>query len=225
MRYNKKEQRNVMSIQTGIDGYRLIADRTGQYAGSDDYTFDFNQTQYEHMMGGKKEPTTATVTVHKIVQGHRVPFTATAAWNAYYPGDKMGFMWKKMPHLMLGKCAEALALRKAFPAELSGVYTREEMEQAGGEIIDVEVNQVVDAPPMDEPQVSPEEQIENAVAVLQTAVNEQATITKKVLLEQASILNVQPSLAEEIIAEARKAKKKGWQAAEAILELYYSSLE
>ena len=70
------------------------------------------------------------MTVYKIVGGQRCGFTATARWDQYFPGEKQGFMWKKMPHLMLGKCAEALAIRKAFPAELSGLYTQEEMQQA-----------------------------------------------------------------------------------------------
>jgi phage recombination protein Bet len=109
-----------LSITTGIDGYRLVADRTGKYAGNDDPVYD-----------NEESPKVATVTVYKIVSGNRCAFTASARWDQYFPGEKQGFMWKKMPHLMLGKCAEALALRKAFPAELSGIYTAEEMEQAG----------------------------------------------------------------------------------------------
>jgi hypothetical protein len=109
-----------------IDGYRLIADRTKQYAGNDDPTYD----------DASGIPGIATVTVYKLVGGVRCPFTASARWKQYCPGGNQAFMWTKMPHLMLGKCAEALALRKAFPAELSGLYTVEEMAQAG----DVEEN-------------------------------------------------------------------------------------
>lgn len=108
-----------MTIMTGIDGFRLVADRSGNYAGNDDPLYDSEQ-----------KPTRATVSVYKIVNGERCAFTASARWDQYFPGEKQGFMWKKMPHLMLGKCAESLALRKAFPAELSGLYTKEEMEQA-----------------------------------------------------------------------------------------------
>jgi phage recombination protein Bet len=121
------------TIQTAIDGYRLIADRTGKYAGSDDYLFDEGIPQYLHMIGKDTQvPVTATVTVYKMCDGMKVAFTATAGWSEYCPSDeKSGFMWRKMPYLMIGKCAEALALRKAFPAELSGIYTNEEMMQSG----------------------------------------------------------------------------------------------
>ncbi len=119
-RWDSKAQKEVMAIQVGIDGYRLIADRTKSYAGNDDPVFD-----------SESEPQKATVTVYKVVDGVRCGFTATARWSQYFPGEKQGFMWKRMPHLMLGKCAEALALRKAFPAELSGLYIAEELDQAG----------------------------------------------------------------------------------------------
>ena len=111
-----------MTIQTAIDGFRSIADRTGQYVGSNDPVFT----------GNGKNPEKATVTVSKVVQGVVGEFTASARWTEYYP-DKNSFMWDKMPHTMLGKCAEALALRKAFPQQLSGLYTGDEMAQAGSD--------------------------------------------------------------------------------------------
>lgn len=119
-RMNKKTGKDEMVVQTSIDGYRLTAERTGAYAGSDDPVLDSDS-----------EPTKATVTVYKMVQGMRCPFTATARWSEYCPQPGYDFMWKKMPCVMLSKVAEALALRKAFPADLSGIYTNEEMDQAG----------------------------------------------------------------------------------------------
>jgi phage recombination protein Bet len=123
-RYSSRDGGDVMAIQTGIDGYRLTAQRTGLHAGTDDVVYSQNQSG---------NLLSATVTVYKIIAGQRVGFTATARWDEYCARDRSGNltpMWAKMPFLMLGKCAEALALRKAFPAELSGVYTTEEMQQA-----------------------------------------------------------------------------------------------
>lgn len=118
------------TVQTGIDGYRAIANRTGLYAGNDQYLFDEGINEYSMLTSNRKRPTTATATVYKAVGGVRCPFTASCHWDEYYPGEKQGFMWDKMPFLMLGKCAESLALRKAFPEELAGLYTDEEMAQA-----------------------------------------------------------------------------------------------
>ncbi|UQN06322.1 phage recombination protein Bet [Deinococcus sp. QL22] len=123
-----------MVIQTGIDGYRLIASRTGIHLGTTDPEFGpKNADGY---------PDWARVIVRRLVHGHIAEFPATARWSEYVQtknewkngqstGNKtVSDMWARMPHTMLGKCAESLALRKAFPAELSGVFTNEEMAQA-----------------------------------------------------------------------------------------------
>ena len=126
-RWDGREKREVMTIQTGIDGYRLIADRTGKYAGNDDPVYDVDNAAH---------PNKATVTVWKLVENQRVPFTRSAKWAEFCQTTKDGELnrfWKRMPYLMLGKVAEALALRAAFPQELSGLYTHEEMGQADSE--------------------------------------------------------------------------------------------
>lgn len=115
-----------MAIQTGIDGYRVIAERSGALAGIEDAVYD-DET--------KPFPGKATVTVWKIVNGQRVSFTSSARWAEY---KSVGPMWTKMPYLMLAKCAEALALRKAFPNDLSGIYTNEEMQQADNQVVATE---------------------------------------------------------------------------------------
>lgn len=124
--WDTKTGTNRRMVIVGIDGFRAIAESSGAYAGNDDPKFD-GEGEFN---GKTKHPMTATVSVYKVVEGQRYPFTATARWSEYWPGEKRDFQWRRMPYMMLGKCAEALALRKAFPKLLSGIYANEEVEQA-----------------------------------------------------------------------------------------------
>lgn len=117
----------AMTITVGIDGYRLVADRTGRYCPgrAPTYTYDAHD-----------RIESATAYVLKLAGGVWHEVSAVAFWDEYAQTNRDGqptAMWAKMPRLMLGKCAEALALRRAFPAELSGVYTEDEMAQASSE--------------------------------------------------------------------------------------------
>jgi phage recombination protein Bet len=128
-RWDSKLGREKMAIQTGIDGFRLTAQRSKEYVGQDDVVYDDEDGE---------NPKWAKVTVWRFNKslGERVPYTATARWKEYVATGKDGkpmTMWAKMPYLMLGKVAEALALRKAFPQELSGLYTEDEMAQSNYE--------------------------------------------------------------------------------------------
>lgn len=121
-----------LTIQIGIDGFRFIADRTGAYApGETEYLYDKDKK----LIGAK-------VWVKKIVQGQAFAFSETAFFSEYKPKQNDN-MWKQFPHTMIAKCAEAKALRRAFPNEFCGVYSKEEMSQASEEPIQEEAEVIV----------------------------------------------------------------------------------
>lgn len=129
-----------MSIQTGIDGFRIAAERGGQFGGSKEPEFVYDPDQkitVNYSGTNKTVPNTAKVTVYKVFKDRVLETTRTANWADFYPGDSQGNMWKKFPEVMLAKCAEAQALRAAFP-NLGQLYLEEEMQgpdptEAGGD--------------------------------------------------------------------------------------------
>jgi phage recombination protein Bet len=111
----------VYTPQTGIDGYRFLADMTGKYMAGREPQF---------LMDKEGNLISATAYVKRLhgVEWHEV--AATAFYSEYVQTNKEGqpnAMWRKSPHVMLAKCAEALALRRAFPGSFAGLYTDEEM--------------------------------------------------------------------------------------------------
>lgn len=113
-----------MTIQAGIDGLRSIAERTGQFAGCQRYWCG-PDGQWLEVWLGSKPPAAAKCVVWR--RGCEHPFVGIATLAEYDAGQGL---WKKMPATMLAKCAEAQALRTGFPADLSGIYSSEEMQQA-----------------------------------------------------------------------------------------------
>lgn len=115
-------------IVTGIDGFRGVAARNG-HVGTDDA-----KHTYDEMDKAQRFPLTSTVTVRRLRNGVVGEYTATARWKEYarYKDGKPDGNWASMPHAMLDKCAEALALRKAFTETLGGLYERTEMDYSAG---------------------------------------------------------------------------------------------
>lgn len=128
-----------ISTQAGIDGFRVIAERTGKYRGQEPRQWCGDDGVWKDVWTGDKPPVAARVGI--IRSDFDKPIYGVAHYREYVveveARDEQGknywrpnYMWDKMAAGQLAKCAEALGLRIAFPQDLSGIYTADEMEQA-----------------------------------------------------------------------------------------------
>jgi phage recombination protein Bet len=140
------ERKGKQTIQTGIDGYRLVARRSVDRAketlsiGAPEWCDWEGQWHEVWLQDGP--PAAARVTVMRNGEA----FPAIALWREYVQtyfdrqsqSEQVTQMWRTRPAGQLAKCAEALALRKAFPQDLSGIYVDAEMDKADvvqGEVV------------------------------------------------------------------------------------------
>jgi phage recombination protein Bet len=114
------ERSHKASFETSIDGFRLIAERTGKYSPG-------KPTEYIEEEGKLVK---ATAYVKKMTVDGTWHEVGEDAYFSEFGKNTSSPVWKALPHVMLSKCAESRALRRAFPDALSGLYTKEEMEQA-----------------------------------------------------------------------------------------------
>jgi phage recombination protein Bet len=141
------EWQDKWSIETEIDGYRVIASRAAKRDGVD---LSYGPTYWYDAAGNKSElwlgagtPAGASVTVYKDGR----PFPGAVRFDSFASKNQQGQLmaqWARMPDHMIAKCAEAQALRKAFPLDLDGIEAADEAAHIAPQIT---VTQVSDPAP------------------------------------------------------------------------------
>lgn len=127
-RWDSSQNREVFTFQSSIDGFRLVADRSGKYGGQIGPFWCGKDGVWLDIWLSHEPPMAAKIGV--VRNDFKEPIFGVARFESYAQKKKDGSLntfWAKMPDLMIAKVAESLALRKAFPADLSGVYSPEEM--------------------------------------------------------------------------------------------------
>jgi phage recombination protein Bet len=121
-RRDYQKDKDIWSVQVSVDGLRAIAERTGKYDGQDEAEYERNN-----------EGLIIACRVRVYRKDWSRPAIGVAYWSEYVQTKKDGSptkFWADMPHVMIAKCAEAIAMRKAFPEDMGGLYVDEEMQQA-----------------------------------------------------------------------------------------------
>jgi phage recombination protein Bet len=127
-RWDRDQRRDVLKIQVGIAGLQLIAERTGQLDGLDGPYWCGPDGVWVEEWLRDEPPAAAKVLIYRKDKGR--PRKAIARYTECVQRTKDGhpnYFWTSRPAHMLAKCAEAQALRGAFPNELSGLLTPEEL--------------------------------------------------------------------------------------------------
>ncbi len=159
-RYDSMLKRDVWTTMVSIDGLRVKAQRSGVYDGQDEPEFTYE----------KDKLVCAKVRIYRKDWTRPVVGVAHFSEYAQYRSDgKLNAFWATKPHIMLAKCAESLAIRKAFPDETSGLYTPEEM---GAKDADLQrINAADPEPVVDLPQLQAKasSRVQEIMAMIETA--------------------------------------------------------
>lgn len=194
-----RQKVRTMTIQTGIDGLRLTAQRSGDYQGQALAEWCGSDGVWRDVWLEKSPPLAARVGVFR--RGFAQPLYAVATWASYAQTffdkdskqNKVAGQWAKMPDVMLSKCAESAALRKAFPVETCGLYTTEEMGQAEDEII------VIDAEP--EKKAAPKQRVYAQISTGQDKKKEPGPVQAELVPDEPAAA---PAPAKESIQALRR---------------------